>query len=130
MSSEFTSLEITPDTLDSAIADILEEYGDVVYEATEEGLTAAEKVLINNLKVASPKKTGQFAKKWKGKGKKYKLRRYVGNTTMVKSGGKEIPLANILEYSTEHGKPFIKHTYDSSVDEMARAAMDEIKKGV
>ncbi len=130
MSSDFTSLEITPDMLDDAIADILEDYGDAIYQATEEGLTAAEKVLIKNLKIASPKKIGKFAKKWKGKGKKYKLRRYVGNSTMVKSGGKEIPLANILEYSTLHGKPFIRNTYANSVDEMAKAVMNEIKKGV
>lgn len=131
MASEFTTLEVTADTLDDAILDILEEYGDLVYDATEQGLTAAEKVLVKNLKSASPKESGIFAKKWKGKGKKYKMRRYVGNSTTVKGkDGREIPLANILEYSTAHGKPFIKATYEKSIPEMARAAIEEIKKGV
>lgn len=119
--------------LDEAIAYILREYGDVVYQATEEGLTAAEKVLINNLKASSPESPGggRYAKSWKGKGKKYKLRRYVGNTKMVPGKSGEIPLSNILEYSSKsphQGK--IKQTYEESINEMAAAMVAEIKKEV
>ncbi len=119
--------------LDEAIADILREYGDVVYQATEEGLTAAEKVLINNLKASSPKSPGggRYAKSWKGKGKKYKLRRYVGNTKTVQGKSGEIPLSNILEYSSKsphQGK--IKRTYEESINEMAAVMVAEIKKEV
>ena len=122
---------ITPERLSDAISEILEGYGDVVYTVTEEGLDKAEKFLIDNLKTASPKRTGKFAKNWKGKGRKYKLRRYVGNSTTVmsdKSG--EIALANIFEYSTTRGRPFIKETFESSVPAMAQAVVNEIKKGV
>lgn len=122
---------ITPEQLSDAISEILEGYGDVVYTVTEEGLDKAEKFLIDNLKTASPKRTGKFAKNWKGKGRKYKLRRYVGNSTTVmsdKSG--EIALANIFEYSTTRGRPFIKETFESSVPAMAQAVVNEIKKGV
>lgn len=122
---------ITPEQLSDAISEILEGYGDVVYTVTEEGLDKAEKFLIDNLKTASPKRTGRFAKNWKGKGRKYKLRRYVGNSTTVmsdKSG--EIALANIFEYSTTRGRPFIKETFESSVPAMAQAVVNEIKKGV
>lgn len=122
---------ITPERLSDAISEILEGYGDVVYTVTEEGLDKAEKFLIDNLKTASPKRTGRFAKNWKGKGRKYKLRRYVGNSTTVmsdKSG--EIALANIFEYSTTRGRPFIKETFESSVPAMAQAVVNEIKKGV
>lgn len=117
--------------LDEAIASILAEYGDIVYQATEEGLAAAEKVLIRNLKSASPKKTGDFAKSWKGTGKKYKLLRFVGNTKTVEGrrAGK-IALANIFEYSTTRGKPFIKETHERSIKEMAAAVVAEIKKEV
>jgi hypothetical protein len=121
---------IDVNNLDVAIAELLEEYGDVVYQATEEGLTAAEKVLIRNLKAASPKgKTKDYHKSWKSKGKKYKMRRYVGNTKTVQGKSGEIPLSNILEYSSKsphQGK--IKRTYEESINEMAAAVVAEIKK--
>lgn len=128
--SDFTSVELTPDKFDRAIAEILKEFGDVVYKATEEGLDAAEDILIKNLKAATPKRTGKFAKAWKGKGRKYTLRRYVGNSTVVKGKSGDIALANIFEYSTTRGRPFIKDTFDNSVEEMARAVVNEIKRGV
>jgi hypothetical protein len=123
-------MKVDINNLQVAVEDILRDYGDLIYQATEEGLTAAENVLIKNLKAASPKKSGKFAKSWKSKGKKYKLKRYVGNTTMVQGKKGEIPLSNILEYSTTRGKPFIKRTYESSINEMATAVVTEIKKGV
>lgn len=118
--------------LETAVAEILKEYGDVVYKVTEEGLNIAEKVLINNLKEASPKgKSGMYAKSWKGKGKKYKLSRYVGNTKMVQGKKGEIPLSNILEYGTKSKhQGLIKRTYEKSINEMANAIVNEIKKGV
>ena len=120
------------DSLEVAVAEILRDYGDVVYRATEEGLDIGEKILIDDLKKASPQgKTGEYAKSWKGKGKKYKLRRYVGNTKMVLRKKKEIALSNILEYGTKskhHG--LIKRTYESSINKMANAIVNEIKKGV
>jgi formylmethanofuran dehydrogenase subunit E len=121
---------ITPGQLSDAISEILESYGDVVYTVTEEGLDKAEKVLIDNLKAATPKKTGKFAKAWKSKGKKYKLRRYIGNSTTVQGKSGEIALANIFEYSTTRGRPFIKETFQNSIEPMAQAIVNEIKKGV
>lgn len=118
--------------LEGAISDILSEYGDVVYQATEEGLTAAEKVLIKNLKEKSPEgPSKQYKKSWKSKGKKYKLKRYVGNTKMVKGKKGEIPLSNILEYGTKSKhQGLIKRTYQESINEMAQAVVNEIKKEV
>ena len=60
----------------------MEEYADLTFKVTDKSLDAGAKVLIKNLKAASPKDSGEFAKSWK-QGKKYKLRRYVGNTKMV-----------------------------------------------
>lgn len=120
---------IKVEDLQGAINEILREYGDVVYQATGEGLNAAEKVLINNLRVTSPKLSKEYSKGWKSKGKKYKLRRYVGNTKMVKGKQGEIPLSNIMEYSTKSPhQGLIKHTYNSSINEMAQAVVNEIKK--
>ena len=120
---------IDVDNLEIAIGDLLAEYGDVVYKATEEGLTKAEKILINNLKKSSPNLSGVYKKSWKGKGKKYKLKRFVGNTKKVKSKSGEIPLSNILEYSSKSShQGLIKRTYESSIDEMANAIVSEIKR--
>jgi hypothetical protein len=125
-----SSVNVKPEDLEEAISELLEEYGDVVFNATEEGLTKAEKILIKNLKAASPVgKTRQFKKNWKGKGKRYKLRRYVGNTTMVKGKKGDIPLSNILEYSEKCGRPFIRRTFARSINPMAKAIIDEVKKG-
>ena len=124
--------KIDVNNLEIAIADILRDYGDVVYQATEEGLTAAEKVLIKNLKANSPKDKGEYAKSWKGKGKKYKLQRYVGNTKTVEGKSSDsIPLSNILEYSSKSPhQGLIKRVYDSSIDEMANAIVSTIKQKV
>lgn len=120
--------KINIDDLEIAIEDILDDYSDDIYFLTEEGLNEAEKVLIENLKEASPKDSGEFAKSWKGKGKKYKLRRYVGNTKMVEGKKGPIPLSNILEYSTVRGKPFIKDTYEKSIPEMRDAIIKNIER--
>lgn len=134
------SNKIDINNLDLYITQLMEEYGDQIYLVTDEALSAGEKVLIENLKAASPEIKNppkgyikkNYKKNWKGTGKKYKLHRYVGNSTTVKSkkGGKEIPLSNILEYSTTKGKPFIKTTYEASVSQIANAIINEIKRGV
>lgn len=120
--------KINIDDLEIAIEDILDDYSDDIYFLTEEGLNEAEKVLIDNLKAASPKDSGEFAKAWKGKGKKYKLRRYVGNTKMVQGKKGPIPLSNILEYSTTHGKPFIRRTYEQSIPAMRETIIKTIER--
>jgi len=127
-----SSVKIKVSDLQDAIVDMLREYGDVVYEATEEGLNAAEKVLIKNLKAASPEgPTKKFKKSWKSKGRKYKTVRYVGNTKTVPGKSGEIPLSNILEYSPNSPhQGFIKRTYNASINEMAAAVVAEIKKEV
>jgi hypothetical protein len=125
-------MKVDINNLQVAIEDILREYGDVVYKATEEGLTAAEKVLIKNLKADSPKSPGggEYAKSWKGKGKKYKLHRYVVNTKTVNVKNSDtIPLSNILEYATKSPhQGQIKRTYESSINQMAAAVVAEIKE--
>lgn len=125
----FSSIKVS--NFADAISDILDDYMDSVYEATEEGLAAAEKVLVGELKKATPEKTGKFAKGWRGTGKKYKLMRFVGNEVTVKGkNGKEISLANIFEYSVIRGRPFIKATYENNLDKIYTAAVAAIKRGV
>ena len=114
----------------TAIAELMKEYGEECYQATEEGLDAAEKVLIGRLKSNSPSKSGKFKRGWKSKGRKYKLQRYVHNTRMVEGAEGKIPLSNILEYSTTRGKPFINRTYQESIEAMASAVVEALKKEV
>lgn len=133
---------ININSLEIAIGDILKEYGDVIFKATDEALGAGEKVLIKNLKSASPSDSGEYKKSWRGTGNKYKLKRYVGNTKVLtekikykrkteRIKYKETPLSNILEYSpTSPHQGLIKRTYQSSVNEIASAIVNEIKKGV
>jgi len=124
--------DISVNAIQDAIMKSLLEYGDVVYVATEKGLEVAEKGLIKELKSESPKDSGEFAKNWKGKGRRYNLRRYVGNTTTVKGKKSDtIPLSNILEYSTDSKhQGFIKRTVNNSADKIAAAVVAEIKKEV
>lgn len=127
------NVKIRASDLQEAVTDMLIEYGDQVYIATEEGLDAAEEVLISELKAATPGKEPHrrnLAKGWKGSKRKYKLLRFVGNTVTVENKGKEVPLINILEYSELHGKPFVKQTFNSSIEKMAAAVVAVIKKGV
>lgn len=133
-------VKIKPSDLQGAVEEILREYGDQVYVAADEGLAAAEKVLIGNLKAATPTidpakapkgyKDKKMRNGWVGTGKKYRLMRFVGNKVTVDSKGSNPPLSNILEYSKEHGHPFIKKTFEDSVEEMAAAVVSTIKKGV
>lgn len=125
--------------LQEDVEKILEEYIGEAEEAAEDGMDAAEKVLIKRLKAASPKGiTKQYAKSWQGSGAKEKLYRAVGNTKSVKGAkkkrgrkrGTELPLSDILEYSTVRGHPFIRRTFEASVDEMVNAMTEAMKRRV
>lgn len=118
------------DKLQGAVEAILKDYAESIYWYTESGLSAAEKILLKKMKANTPKKTGSFRKGWKGTGRKYKMRRFVGNTTVVTGeNGETISLANIFEYSLNKGRPFIKRTFENSIDEMAAAIVAEISNG-
>ncbi len=127
-----SSKRVDPYELAVSIGDILRDFEDDVYEATEEGLTRAEKILIANLKADSPAgTTKQYRKAWKSKGKKYKMRRYVGNTKTVQGKSGEIPLSNILEYGSKSPhKGRIKKVYEESLNQMVDAVKKEIEEGV
>lgn len=126
-------MKIRAEDLQAEIDKVLNEYKDLVYVVTEEGLSAAEKVLVSNLKNDSPVgETKEYKKSWKGTGKKYKLLRFVGNTKTIKAKKRgEIPLSNVLEYSpkSKH-RGRIKQTYNESIDQMTAAVISTIKREV
>ena len=122
-------MKINVDELEISIAEILKDFNEDVFTATEDGLDAAQKILIKEMKDASPDgETHEFKKGWKSK-RKYKSKRYVGNTKMVKSKAGDIPLSNILEYSqnSKH-RGFIKRTFEASQEKMASAIINTIKR--
>lgn len=136
----YSATSIGTGDLQDAIEDALREYGDVVFQATEEGITAGAYVLMDELRKASPKikkapkgyVSKNFGKRWKVEGiGKYKLKRYVGNSTVVDGkDGDPISLTNIFEYSTTRGAPFVVDTFDDNIDKIAAAVVAEIKKEV
>ncbi len=112
--------------LENEIKRQLQGYGEAAFKATEKGLDEAAEYLVKELSKNSPKKTKKYSKNWKVK-KNYKTRRYVGNSTMVKGEKGEIPLANILEYSTVRGKPHIQKTVDEATNKIATIIVNNLK---
>jgi hypothetical protein len=124
--ADFSGVKV--DDLHDVVAEMLREYGDEVYLATEDGLDAATKIAFDALKNATPVDSREFKKGWK-KSKKYKLKRFIGNKRVVYGkDGEEISLANIFEYSTIRGNPFIRETFSKNINRMATAIVAEIKK--
>jgi hypothetical protein len=119
-------IEIKIDDLEKVIKEQLVNFNNEVFKKSEDGLDAAENILIENLKRRSPKKTGKFAKGWTSKKRKYKQLRVVGNTTKTKAG---IPLINILEYDKNRTQ-FVKNTFEASKPAMIKAFINKIQGGI
>lgn len=120
------SVKIKVNELERELAKTLQEYGAQVYHITGEALDEGVKVLKDELISASPKDRPQFFKHWIDSGDTYKNKRYVGNKyTVLGKRGARIPLINILEYSTEHGHPFVEATFDRCVGKVADAIINK-----
>ena len=114
---------------ETVLSEMLKEYGDKVFKASDECLDAAAKVMKDALVEATPRRRPQMYRKWKIK--KYKGERYIGNDEVApsrKSG--DIPLTNVLEYSTKHGHPFIATTYEQNINAAVDAAINQLKKEI
>lgn len=114
--------------LAAAIQKELDAYGKAVVTSSEEALDAGAKVIQDALKEASPRRRPVLYKTWKIQ--KYKGQRFIGATATVPGRGGEIPLTNILEYSTTHGHPFIAATYESAIPAATEAYINTLKKGI
>jgi hypothetical protein len=113
-------------SLSDALNEALKQYGNDIYRASNiKGLEAGAKVLIDALKRKSPVSSGKFKNGWT-QNKKYKGRRYIGNTTLTDEG---IPLINIIEYG-KHQQPFIKSTFEENKNNIVSAYINAIKSEV
>ena len=108
---------------------ILDEYKKDVTKSLEGGLDEAQDYLTEQLKAASPKRTGDYAAHWKpgSKGEGY---RTVKNDKIVEwKNGHDKHLAGILEYSTNHSKPHIESTRRKARPKIIKILKESIKNG-
>lgn len=108
----------------------LEEYGQDIRDASENGLNAAADMLVEKFSAASPVKTGELKESWTYD-PKYHGVRYIGSTatgSKNKQGGL-IPLVNLLEFGSK-GKPFMRKTFDENKDEIIKIIVGEINNGI
>ena len=103
-----------------ALNEVLDDYKVEINEQTEKAVDKAAKLVKAKLVLASPSGTGfggHLKDSWKIK--KGNGRRFIKNSKKVKGkGSANIPLVNILEYSTKHGHPFVDETLRSSENEV------------
>ena len=99
-----------------------------VSENLEEGLDEAQGYLIDQMRSASPKETGDYAAHWhEGKsGKGY--RRVVNDKKVEWKNGHDTHLAGILEYSTNHNHPHIEATKRASRRKILQILKDSVTK--
>jgi HK97 gp10 family phage protein len=117
----------TPAHFDIDMNEMLEEYTAEVLKASDEAVDEAAKLMKERLEQNTPRGSGKTASSWRVKkdGKK----RIIRNTRKVKGKkGGNIPLVNILEYSTVHGHPFVQKTYTETQPEILAIFEKDISK--
>lgn len=83
--------------------------------------------LISQLKLNSPRKTGNYSENWTKSS--YNKKVFIGNTTNVNGKNKkQIPLINILEYSTKHGKPHVQKIFENNLTKLENIIISELEK--
>lgn len=103
-----------------ALNKVLDDYKVEINERTEKAADKAAKLVKAKLVLASPPGSGiggHLKDSWKIK--KSNGRRFINNSKKVRGkGSANIPLVNILEYSTKHGHPFVSETLRDSENEV------------
>ena len=92
----------------------LDDISNEISNNVEIGLDEASDFLVRKFEDATPSLTGETKRSWE-RSNKYKRVRYINNTALTKDN---IPKINILEYSTSHGKPFVRDTFDKSQNDI------------
>ena len=133
--------EITLESLPKELNEIFNDFVSQSFEVRQQALQAGAEVFKAAIEDATPKDTGEMSRSWKIK--KYKDRRYVGNTRVAigkahrktKDGSKGearegVPLSNVLEYgekSKHYG--FIRQCYDASEPQVFDAIKNKLNNG-
>ena len=116
-----------------AVKEALNEIVDVTYEQIDKGLDKAMDYMIDKLVAATPEGAGLTKESWKGEGK-YKNVRYINNTRTrpgnpLKHEGANVPVVNLLEYSSIKGKPFVARTVQAEQQNIINIIKGEIENG-
>ncbi len=117
----------------AAVKEALNEIMDMTYEQIDKGLDKAMDYMIDKLAAATPEGTGLTKDSWKGEGK-YKNVRYINNTRTrpgnpLNGEGSEVPVVNMLEYSSIKGKPFVARTVQAEQQNIINIIKGEIENG-
>lgn len=117
----------------AAVKEALNEIMDMTYEQINKGLDKAMDYMIDKLAAATPEGTGLTKDSWKGEGK-YKNVRYINNTRTrpgnpLNGEGSEVPVVNMLEYSSIKGKPFVARTVQAEQQNIINIIKGEIENG-
>lgn len=117
------------DFLGKEMADYLKEIQGDMIEAREKGLTEAGEYLKKELELNTPTDTGKLRDSWELT-TKYKGVRYINNTKTTLQHGQEVPALNIVEFSTKHGKPFVRKVFDSNEGKIKEIILNNINKEI
>ena len=124
------------DEMPEALTELLTEFQHSFFETRQTALQAGAEVFKEAVEAATPRDTGEMAASWQIK-TKYKDRRYVGNTRVASGDVRRktangtkgearsgVPLSNVLEYSDNPHKGFIRDCFDRTESQI----FEEIKK--
>ena len=136
--AENIQLDELPDALDKIFSDFIHSS----FDTRQEALQAGAEVFRDAVASVTPKDTGEMADSWAIK-KKYKDRRYVGNTRVSKgvvhrktkdgSQGEAregVPLSNVLEYADKSPhKGFIRRCFEGTEPQIFAAIKHKLNGG-
>ena len=94
----------------------------------DRGLDRASQRLLQVLIANAPSNPNTTTNKYKDSfhiNRTYKNVRYIGNTKVIKRGGSEIPLSNLLEYQGNH-EGHMRRAYDQVEDELIAIILSEL----
>ena len=124
--------------MDTAIMEVIGAYRTKALEAIAKGAEDGAKIFIEEAKKVSPPFEGTSKSKdstryrdcWAIKNRpKAKYVRSVGNTKLVRGkDNSQIPLINILEFSTVRGRPHVSKTVQNSQEQIFELYMSYIEK--
>lgn len=118
-----------------AINEAIEAYGKAALESVADSIEKGANLFMVEAKKVSPTdaengKSAHYRDCWAIAPTQYaKYKRYVGNTKKVKGkNGSQIPLINILEFSTTRGHPHVNNAIRNSKDRIFDIVKSNLEK--
>lgn len=115
------------DFLGKELNSYLKEIRQELVEEREAALNEASEYLQGEFEKNTPIDTSKTKESWQREDK-YSGVRYIFNTATSKDKGGIVPRLNIIEFSTKHGKPFVRRTFDNSREKIEQIILKNLKK--